>query len=536
MGGGLLQLVAYGAQDIYLTGNPQITFFKIVYRRHTNFSMECIKQTINGSATVSDTYVTMGSVTVSRNGDLLSQIYVKTDQETTSGINGDYLVEDVEIEIGGQRIDKQYREWNQIWTELTTPSSKAEGFKYLTGGFKNPLVTGGLAENGGTSQQSVMYPLQFWFCRNIGLALPLIALQYHDVKLKFNWGSGSATSGMSRSGGATVTPSIEVWCDYIYLDTDERRRFAQVSHEYLIEQLQIQVEGSSRDNFKLNFDHPIKELIWTVPTSTTIADTIITQKMKIEINGHDRFAFQDREYFHIKQPLIHHTSIPGYNIKEKDELEMIQPIFIAYRDTGTVSGSGQSVLHNTVSSTSGKVTSFTYSIGTNFIPSVTSGNFPKVGDLLSIEINRAGDGGNVETNYFDRFRNIIAQVSSIAKNNDSWDIVLVVQDPIGSGAINTQFIVGEPPQNGGGDDQVNISIIARLQNPKSRCSQLDKDIFVYSFSLNPEDHQPSGTCNFSRIESSKILLDSAGTISNIYAVNYNVLRIMSGMGGLAYAI
>ena len=81
-------------------------------------------------------------------------------------------------------MDKQYREWNQIWTELTTPESKSDGFKYLTGGFKNPLVTGGLASAGGTSQQSIMYPLQFWFCRNIGLALPLIALQYHDVKLK----------------------------------------------------------------------------------------------------------------------------------------------------------------------------------------------------------------------------------------------------------------------------------------------------------------------------------------------------------------
>ncbi len=536
MGGGLLQLVAYGAQDIYLTGNPQITFFKIVYRRHTNFSMECIQQTVNGSTTVSDTYVTAGTVTVSRNGDLLSQIYVKTDQETTSGIHGDYLVEDVEIEIGGQRMDKHYREWHQIWTELTTPSSKAEGFKYLTGGFKNTLVTGGLADAGGTSQQTVMYPLQFWFCRNIGLALPLIALQYHDVKLKFNWGSGAAGDGMSRSGSAAVTPIVEVWCDYVYLDTDERRRFAQVSHEYLIEQLQLQVEGSSRENYKLNFDHPIKELIWTVPTSTTKASTITSQKMKIEINGHDRFAFQNREYFHIKQPLLHHTSVPGYNIKEKDELEMIQPIIIAYRDTGTTSGTAATVLHNTVSATSGQKTTLTYSIGTNFIPSVTSANFPKVGDLLSIDIKRAGDGGNVETTYFDRFRDIIAQVTSVVKNNDSWDIGLVVQDPIGSGAINNQFIVGLPPGSDGGDDQVSISIIARLQNPKSRCSQLDKDIFVYSFALNPEEHQPSGTCNFSRIESAKFLLDSAGTISNIYALNYNVLRIMSGMGGLAYAI
>ena len=523
MGGGLLQLVAYGAQDIYLTGNPQITFFKIVYRRHTNFSMECIKQTINGSATVSDTYVTAGTVTVSRNGDLLSQIYVKADQETTSGINGDYLVQDVEIEIGGQRMDKQYREWHQVWTELTTPSSKAEGLKYLTGGFKNTLVTGGLAAAGGTSQQSVMYPLQFWFCRNIGLALPLIALQYHDVKLKFNWGSGAAGDGMSRSGAAAVTPAVEVWCDYVYLDTDERRRFAQVSHEYLIEQLQIQEEGESRENFKLNFDHPIKELIWTVPTSTTEASTIITQKMKVEINGHDRFAYQDKEYFQIKQPLIHHTSVPGYNIKEKDELEIIQPIIIAYRDAGTGTGTDTTTLHNTIGSTSGTKTVFNYLIGTNFIPAVTSSNFPKVGDLLRIESKDTDEATAV------RQRNITAQVLSVSSRTNGWNIGLSVEDD--QDAIVTAYIVGTT-----NDDLVNISIIARLQNPKSRCSQLDRDVFVYSFALNPEDHQPSGACNFSRIESAKFLLDGAGTISNIYAMNYNVLRIMSGMGGLAYAI
>ena len=136
MGGGLLQLVAYGAQDIYLTGNPQITFFKIVYRRHTNFSMECISQTINGSSTVSDTYVTAGTIIISRNGDLLSQIYVKADQDTFSGLNGDYLVEDIEIEIGGQRMDKHYREWNQVWTELTTPESKSDGFKLQLSPFR----------------------------------------------------------------------------------------------------------------------------------------------------------------------------------------------------------------------------------------------------------------------------------------------------------------------------------------------------------------------------------------------------------------
>ena len=128
-----------------------------------------------------------------------------------------------------------------------------------------------------------------------------------------------------------------------------------------------------------------------------------------------------------------------------------------------------------------------------------------------------------------RLRNITAQVTSVAAQTNGWNIGLSVEDD--QDAIASGFLVGTA-----NDDLVSISIIARLQNPKSRCSQLDRDIFVYSFALNPEEHQPSGACNFSRIESAKFLLDSAGTISNIYATNYNVLRIMSGMGGLAYAI
>ena len=132
---------------------------------------------------------------------------------------------------------------------------------------------------------------------------------------------------LSRNGNAAVTPKVDVWADYVYLDTDERRRFAQVSHEYLIEQLQLQEEGSSRESYRINFDHPIKELIWTVPTSTTEANTIISQQIKLELNGHDRFAYQDREYFQLKHPYTYHTSIPGYNIKERNPIS-IQPIMI----------------------------------------------------------------------------------------------------------------------------------------------------------------------------------------------------------------
>jgi len=325
MGGGLMQLVAYGAQDIYLTGNPQITFFKVVYRRHTNFSMETIQQTINGTSTLT-TSATSGTVTISRNGDLVSGVWVRCDQDATTGVAGDKLITDVEVEIGGQRIDKHYKEWNQVWAELTTPASKQRGYQYMTGGLNNAFAataaataaTAVIAGRGtvGTGQQSIQVPLNFWFCRNPGLALPLIALQYHEVKLKFNWGlTTNAMTGVSRNDSTTVGDfAVEVWCDYIYLDTDERRRFAQVSHEYLIEQLQTQTESSATPaSVNLNFNHPVKELIWTAHEYR-----LTTQRTKLQLNGHDRFAEQDKEYFTLRQPYQYHNSVPGHNIKELD--------------------------------------------------------------------------------------------------------------------------------------------------------------------------------------------------------------------------
>ena len=140
MGGGLMQLVAYGAQDVYLTGNPQITFFKVVYRRHTNFSMEAIEQTINGAVSVNTT----STVTISRNGDLVHKIYI-TNAGNTSTTNGSGIVSQVDLEIGGQLIDRQYDEWNQIWNELSTPESKAAALKCMIG----DVGTAGTADSSG---------------------------------------------------------------------------------------------------------------------------------------------------------------------------------------------------------------------------------------------------------------------------------------------------------------------------------------------------------------------------------------------------
>ena len=483
MGGGLMQLVAYGAQDIYLTGNPQITFFKVVYRRHTNFSMETIQQTISGTSSISSS-TSSGTVTISRNGDLLHNIYVRCDQDADYGISGDKLISEVTIEIGGQLIDKHTSEWLQVWAELTTPESKAAGYKYLTGGYSNTLVSAG-----GTNQQSIMVPLQFWFCRNPGLALPLIALQYHEVKLKFTWG---VTSDVSRNSSG-ATPTCEVWCDYIYLDTDERRRFAQVSHEYLIEQLQYSTEGTAGSKYKLNFNHPVKELIWTNTSSN-----LTTQKTKIELNGHDRFSDQNREYFQIRQPLDHHTAVPGYNIKESEG-----PVLLS-----TPIDSGITSENNTPSGLTA-VTIAADGTGTGTMTYAVSQTIPfKVGDLFVSALEPASAISTVAGGLMHQVTTVTATVVTFTPDLEG------------------------PPTT---EDAMKVFIVARSQNPVSRCSQLARDVNVYSFALKPEEHQPSGTCNFSRIDNAQLAFTASTTVENIYAINYNVLRIMSGMGGLAYS-
>ena len=237
MGGGLMQLVAYGAQDIYLTGNPQITFFKVVYRRHTNFAVEAIEQTFNGAAAFGQKF----SCTISRNGDLLSRVYlemdinIKDDGTATAEQNnfGFDIINHAEVEIGGQCIDKHYGEWMSIWTHLTHDSDKLTMLRNLVDLPATTAVS--------TAEVKKLYvPMQFWFCRNPGLALPLIALQYHEVKLNVQFTSAPTITNMTTTAGDFKNgKACCVFCDYIFLDTDERRRFAQVSHEYFIEQVQF---------------------------------------------------------------------------------------------------------------------------------------------------------------------------------------------------------------------------------------------------------------------------------------------------------
>jgi hypothetical protein len=405
MGGGLLQLVAYGAQDVYLTGNPQITFFKVVYRRHTNFAMEAIQQTFNGTPG----YGQRVTCQISRNGDLIHRVYLALDMSgnTADSLCNNFglrIINYVEIEIGGQRIDKHFSHWMYIWNELSLPVSKREGYNQMVGA------------TGGVIKEMLYIPLEFWFCRNVGLALPLIALQYHEVKINLQFETGENCKGNSTAPASPFGASL--WVDYIFLDTDERRRFAQLSHEYLIEQLQFtgqETITASSLKPKLSFNHPCKELIWVAQKNSSV-------------NKHT----ENNNWFN-------YTT-------DNDVLS-----------NAASSGDIKSALANS---------------------SITSKN-PVVNAKLVLNGN-------------DRF----------SQRNGSY-----------------------------------FNLIQPFQHHENVPS--NAGINVYSFALKPEDHQPSGTLNMSRIDTAVLNLTMDAEVTGgqlfVYATNYNVLRILSGMGGLAYS-
>jgi hypothetical protein len=329
MSGGLMQLVAYGAQDVYLTGNPTITFFKVVYRRHTNFAMESIQQTFNGTSDFGKRVTSE----ISRNGDLIHKCYLQIDLPAVSSSGGDFawsenighvMIKHVEVEIGGQRIDKHYGEYLSIFSELTRTAEHDAGFQTMIGN------TTALTTPASSTPATTLYvPLQFWFNKNPGLALPLIALQYHQVRFNIEFrpvaecyvGTPDATPSLSN---------VNLYVDYIYLDNFERTQFAQVTHEYLIEQVQHTGEESfsnSSVKAKLNFNHPIREMIWVVQLDSQVGSgankwTDFTDgaggnpmtSAKLQLNGHDRFSERDAKYFNLVQPYQHHTRIPKTGI------------------------------------------------------------------------------------------------------------------------------------------------------------------------------------------------------------------------------
>jgi len=463
MGGGLMQLVAYGAQDIYLTGNPQITFFKMVYKRHTNFSMESIEQTFNGTPD----FEKKVSCTISRNGDLIHRIYVQLEvdsiTEQAAWVNwlGHALIKSVELEIGGQRIDKHYGEWLHIWNELTQTAGHQVGYANMVGNL--PALTMSTAS---TPSVMLFIPLQFWFCKNPGLALPLIALQYHEIKIniEFNTANHCIMNSVSNPSIIAKMKTCSLFVDYIYLDTDERKRFAQSSHEYLIEQLQFtgaESISSTNEKIKLNFNHPIKEIIWVVS----------------------------------KNEVANYTNKQWFNFTDKVDTTHGSGVVMDPLGNGMIDG--------ILGSASGDV-----SLGSS--NSALASNWAS--GLVS---NLALIGGG------------------IAPTSESFNVFDQGLNPVISARLQLNGHDRFAERNGR-----YFNLVQPYQHHKNVPST---GINVYSFALNPEDHQPSGTCNFSRIDASALILNltnsaiaNGGSKVYVFAVSYNILRIMSGMGGLAY--
>ena len=485
MGGGLLQLVAHGAQDAYLTGNPQITFWKGLFKRHTNFAMEPFRINLTGMPM----WGQKQSATLGRHADLAYSTYLSivlpTQARNSAGTDVDILwnneqgrlgynlLDYVEIEVGGQLIDRLYSEWLYLWDTLTSD--------YNTSYKLNQNVSGGLktsgyasfpastscsngAPTGRPSQPNLVnVPLPFFYTKNPGAALPLIALQYHEVKINILWNKshfvghvGSTPSNISALVAPPAPTSVALYVDYIYLDVDERRRMAQESHEYLIEQIQFNEDkgvSSASNRIDLTFNHPVKELVWVVQperfTNCKIAEPIVSAVVNATVG--------------VPRP------------------------------------------------TAARLSPFTYTY-----------------------LNQAATSAHTQP-IFEQWLQINGQDRLDRRYGDYFNKVQPLQHHTG-----TMKPIGFAVDAHQGR-QIVPAESALTEIPTSH-----QGIYSYSFALKPEEHQPSGTCNFSRIDTATIVLTMSGdyiideaTDNNwnvrVYATNYNVLRIMSGMCGLAYS-
>ena len=535
-----MQLVAYGAQDVYLTGNPQITFWKVTYRRYTNFAMESIEQTFNGQAD----FGRRVTCTISRNGDLAYRTYLQVtlpeiNQAMANGSDsgvyarwldfpGEQLVSQVEVEIGGQRIDRQYGDWMHIWQQLTLTAEQQRGYYKMVGNttqltfITDPsfaAVDGPCsadaprqvcAPRNALPETTLYVPFQFWYCRNPGLALPLIALQYHEVRINLYlrpidemlWAVSSLNC--EANGGARVRAAYNqslvaasLYVDYVFLDTDERRRMAQNPHEYLIEQVQFTGDesvGSSSNKIKLNFNHPCKELVWVVQ-----ADSNVDYCSALECG----------------QPLFNVLGAQPFNYT--DAIDALPNAIHAFGGPESVAATPNAFIDaDGLFQDAGAVDAVSNSWWNQTNTPPENYSAPNLGqpDIMNSGVSDAGTFVLAET---------------------SLDMHCWGENPVVTAKLQLN-----------GQDRFSEregTYFDLVQPYQFHTRAPDTGINVYSFAIRPEEHQPSGTCNFSRIDNATLQLvlsnscvEGTSTAKvRVYATNYNVLRIMSGMGGLAYS-
>jgi hypothetical protein len=580
--------------------------------------MECIEQPLDSAR-----FGGMHTVQVLRNGDLAGKMYLMTTlpsikPDATTGNKkvcwvrrvGHALIDNIECTVGGSQVDKHYGLWYDLWYELTHTVDQERGYNKMVGDV--PELTTMTSD---PIQAYTLYvPLQFWFNRNTGLALPLIALQYHEVR--FNLKLNNLANLVNRQADATVVSgdakvtSVELsdsalLVDYIYLDSEERRRFAQVGHEYLIEQVQfggVETLSGANSKVKLDFNHPCKELVWVVQSGALVDQNVkfLTERKQTEQETLDaaaqKLAWGMLKVLKGNSPAAGNgfQAVTLNSLVTENTVEIVKDdnlnADVGTKFTFVVSANG---IHSQLSA-AGVVSGAVNTQNANLYIA-TSGNATTDGALLGTDAdkNRVNLGNKIKevTVNVTTKRAVQADVTAgLAAVVDDGMITINLSDvtvtrheltladvsiPI-SGLINnrqaakTADVTVNQPFNYGVDLAGNGSLVskAKLQlNGHDRFDEREGQYFnyvqpaqhhtrtpsdgvnVYSFGLHPEQHQPSGTANLSRIDTTLLWLTIADSVrvdtdpqlpsannnAWIFAFSYNVFRIMSGMGGLAYA-
>lgn len=564
-----MQLVAYGAQDVYLTGNPQITLFKVVYRRHTNFSSECSEIPIETAKPGGRV-----SVPIQRSADLMGRTYHRTALSelapTNSGFNGKVawvrrlghaLIKSAEVQIGGSAIDKHYGVWLDIWFELTHTASQRRGYDALIGDVPE-LTTLSSSIAGGAN---IYTPFQFPFCRNYGLALPLIALQYHDVRINIEYEQMSNLVVYTQGTGSDSAPKFSnysfgssgILIDYIYLDSEERRRFAQVGHEYLIEQVQLNEQNltaTENQQFQLNFNHPCKELIWAHRCGAfngSNGSTFLTYNNSDD-NGDWKNALQSAAVS------LATSMFTGSTVGTFTGSQNATPVAVSISDPVFTQSIGGATFRFTVVDAPTSQTNI-YVI----TAPLTVGNVNLASKLGTVSVDLSFNGTNL--------MNVAVSVSghSLTLDDLSIPIQKMTDNRLAAGKVDDVAVVqlnnyglrldgkgnmvteGNITLNGHDRFTKQTGAYFNYLEPGAHHTRTPADgINVYSFGLHPEQHQPTGTCNMSRIDTARLVYKVkdifanrrsgsfdiyTGTIVYIFVTNYNILRMMAGMAGLAYS-
>jgi len=543
MAGGLLQIIAYGIQDLYLTNDPQITFFKVAYRRHTNFSIQTFERTINEGPD----FGKKSAVKIYRLGDLATKMFLRVVLSSlvpNEGAKcawvkrlGHAILKSIEITIGGQPIDKQYGTWLDIWYELARQGKHEYGYAKLIGDV--PSMTN--YDNKTKPQYTLYIPLKFWFNRHHGLALPLISIQYHDIYLNIEFEEKQKL--LVRNNAFDNFDSMQildagVLIDYIYLDMMERRKFATHGHEYLIEKVQYAEEENveiSTKRLRLTFNHPTKEIIWAMRNGIYTSG-----KHFLCYTNEDDWSNQ---ILTCSQQIISESIIlnNGSNVTELGRWEKFPP-----------SVSNQRTSNNKITIQNKSKQTLWFNV--NSLMFNNSYNLTdKLSGTIAIDANSTISISNVSTELTER--DISIPLENMTDTRISSDPIIVYQFSnygiLITGKINPlehallEYNAEERFIKRNGD-------FFNYLHPQMHHSNQPADgINVYSFAIFPEQHQPSGASNLSKIENiiftlwfgdntnkkGKLPLFNIFNLDNrlfIYAYSYNILRVMSGLTTLIY--